>query len=214
MASGAEARLARVRRALAACRACPKVVGPPVPGAPVVSQVLILGQAPGPHEAGRGRPFAATAGQTLFRWLEEATGADEVVVRQAVAFSAVARCFPGKAKGGGDRPPSKDEVARCSSWLAKEVAILEPRLVVPVGSHAITALFGAPQPLAHVVGERFELEWLGAPRTVIPLPHPSGASTWPRSELGRPRLAKALRLLAQNHEWKAAVARVCSAPLS
>ena len=62
---------------LRACRACPKMVGPPVHGAPVESEVFLLGQAPGPHEGKLGRPFAYTAGRTLFRWFEEATDVGE-----------------------------------------------------------------------------------------------------------------------------------------
>ena len=55
----------------------PGLVGPAVHGPPVVSRVFLLGQAPGPHEARFGRPFAWTAGKTLFAWMQRALGAPE-----------------------------------------------------------------------------------------------------------------------------------------
>ena len=89
---------------LEACRRCPKMIRPVVHGAAVDSKVFLLGQAPGIREGPAGRPFAWTAGKTLFGWFHEAVGVDEVVIRERVYFAAVARCFPGKAKtGGGDR---------------------------------------------------------------------------------------------------------------
>src|ERR1019366_2814913 len=84
---------------LAACRACPNMVGPVVHGPPVVSRVLLIGQAPGPREGSFGRPFAWTAGKTMFKWFEESLGVDEATFRARVYMAAVARCFPGKAKG-------------------------------------------------------------------------------------------------------------------
>ena len=44
---------------------------PPVSGGPIVSKVLLVGQAPGVREPVAGKPFAWTAGRTLFRWFEE-----------------------------------------------------------------------------------------------------------------------------------------------
>src|SRR5580704_19425967 len=92
------------------CKSCPNMVGPVVTHSAVLSKVYLLGQAPGPHEGALGRPFAWTAGRTLFRWFEGAFGADEAKVRKAIYFAAVARCFPGKANGGGDRKPDPSEI--------------------------------------------------------------------------------------------------------
>ena len=116
--------------------------------------IFLVGQAPGPHEARLGRPFAWTAGKTLFRWLGEATRADEERVRERVYIAAVVRCFPGKARGGGDRVPTPAEVERWRGFLAREVEILRPALVLPVGRLAISEVLGREAPLAEVVGER------------------------------------------------------------
>src|SRR5580692_6243600 len=64
---------AHVQR-LRACRLCPQMQPPVVSGGAVVSQVLLVGQAPGDKEPVLGRPFAWTAGKTLFRWFHDAAG--------------------------------------------------------------------------------------------------------------------------------------------
>ncbi len=190
--------LAALQASLILCRACPRVVGTPVHGLPVVSRILLVGQAPGPREASFGRPFAWTAGRTLFRWLEEATGADEATVRAGVYISAVARCFPGKAPGGGDRRPSPDEISRCHGWVSAEVALLRPRLILPVGTLAIAQVLGHQGKLVEVVGQKFRVTFAGHHADAIPLPHPSGASTWHHMQPGKALLSDALTLLARH----------------
>lgn len=181
---------------LDACHACPKMIGPVVHGPPVVSPVMLVGQAPGPREGSFGRPFAWTAGRTMFRWFEESLGIDEATFRERVYMAAVARCFPGKAPGGGDRRPDAVETENCRPWLEREVAILRPELVVAVGTMAIEQVLGLKSPLAEVVGTIREARWLGHDVEVVALPHPSGASTWHKMEPGKTLLAKALRKLA------------------
>ncbi len=181
----------------------PRGFGPPVHGPAVPSRILLVGQAPGPHEAKLGRPFAWTAGKTLFAWLERATGAPEAVVRERVYIAAVVRCFPGKVSGGGDRVPTPAECARWRGFLEREVEILRPRLVLAVGRLAIGEMLGAEiagRPLAEVVGKSYRLRYHGVESDVIPLPHPSGASTWFKVEPGRSLLEQALRLVGAHPE--------------
>ncbi len=192
---------------LGACRACPRMVGPVVHGPPLDTRVLLVGQAPGPHEGKIGRPFAWTAGKTLFRWFEERVGIDEATFRQHIYMSAVARCFPGKAPGGGDRRPDPGEIARCGRFLGGEVAILQPDLVLPVGTLAIEQVFGKKGPLVDFVGEVRRVTWMGHDADVIALPHPSGASTWHRTEPGKTLLARALGLVATHPAMRPAVHR-------
>src|SRR4249920_3354524 len=89
--------------ALLACRRCPEMRAPVVSGGPVVSPIMLVGQAPGDKEPKLGRPFAWTAGKTLFRWFQEAAGMTEAEFRASIYMAAVCRCFPGKTKSGGDR---------------------------------------------------------------------------------------------------------------
>src|SRR6185312_527266 len=162
-----------LQRELAACGKCPKMIGPVVHGGPVASRVLLVGQAPGPREGSFGKPFAWTAGRTMFRWFQESMGIDEETFRERVYMAAVARCFPGKASGGGDRKPDADEIARCETWLAREVAILEPDLVLAVGTLAIERILGEKAKLAELVGSVRRVTWFGRDVDVVPLPHPS-----------------------------------------
>ncbi len=168
---------------------------PVVVGRPVASRILLVGQAPGDKEPKLGRPFAWTAGKTLFKWFHEALGWTEDEVRDRIYFAAVCRCFPGKKETGGDRVPDEDEIAACSAWLAAEVKLLRPELVLPVGKLAITQFLPAA-PLNDVIGRAFPITYRGHALDCIPLPHPSGASPWHRMEPGKTLLRQALARVA------------------
>jgi uracil-DNA glycosylase len=199
--------LVALHRELDACKRCPGVIGPVVHGPAVESRIFLVGQAPGPREGSFGRPFAWTAGKTMFGWFERAFGASEETFRQRVYMAAVLRCFPGKAPGGGDRKPSPEEIDRCRPFLEREVALLRPRLVIPVGTMAIEQVLGHKGPLAEVVGRTLSVRYHGQEVEVIPLPHPSGASTWHRMEPGKSLLQIALKRLKRHPEVRAAFGR-------
>ncbi|MEO5754931.1 MAG: uracil-DNA glycosylase family protein [Chthoniobacterales bacterium] len=170
---------------------------PPVSGGAVVSKILLVGQAPGVREPVVGKPFAWTAGKTLFRWFEESTGLNEEAIRAQIYFAAVCRCFPGKAPGGSDRVPNPQEIANCSSWLDREIEILQPRLVIPVGKLAISQFVPVGK-LDQIIGRCLQAERAGEEFDLIPLPHPSGASPWHRIPPGRDLLQKALELIKRH----------------
>jgi uracil-DNA glycosylase len=194
-------RLTRHVDQLRACRRCPKMHRPVVSGGPVLSRVMLVGQAPGDKEPVLGRPFAWTAGKTLFRWFEEAAGMNEAAFRSSIYMAAVCRCFPGKKATGGDRVPTPEEVQNCSSWLHREIEILKPALVIPVGKLAI-GQFLPPQKLDETIGRRFQVTYAGHPLDLIPLPHPSGASPWHRMEPGKTLLKQALGLIADHRAFR------------
>lgn len=179
------------------CRRCPRMRPPPVSGGALVSKVILVGQAPGVREPAAKKPFAWTAGRTLFRWFEQTAGLTEEEVRARIYFAAVCRCFPGKAPGGSDRVPNPQEIANCSSWLDREIEILQPRLVIPVGKLAI-AQFLRLTKLEEVIGRSFRVQRAGLPFDLIPLPHPSGASPWHKIPPGRKLVAQALQLIARH----------------
>ncbi len=186
--------------ALKQCRSCPDMLGPVVVGHPVISSVMLIGQAPGDKEGAAGKPFAWTAGKTLFRWFEQ-IGMSESSFRQTVYMAAVCRCFPGKQPKGGDRVPSQPEIDRCRCWLDQEIELLHPRLILPVGKLAI-AQFLAMDKLTQVIGKTFTIELAGSPVDLIPLPHPSGASTWHRTEPGKGLLQSALSQIESHPAWR------------
>jgi len=186
---------------LAECQACPEMIGPVVMGRPVLARILQIGQAPGPYEGKLGHPFAWTAGKTLFKWYAS-LGVDEETFRSKVYMAAVCRCFPGKNPKGGDRVPSREEVARCSSWLAREMHILKPALVIPVGKLAIAQLLPHPR-LDDCVGQIHKVKFHGVACDVIPMPHPSGLSTWFKMEPGKTLLTQALAQIGAHPAWQA-----------
>lgn len=176
---------------------------PVVVGRPVASRILLVGQAPGDKEPKLGRPFAWTAGKTLFKWFHGALGWSEDEVRDRFYFAAVCRCFPGKKPAGGDRVPDDSEIANCRRWLAAEVELLQPALVLPVGKLAIGQFLPAA-PLQELIGKQFSLTAFGRTMDCVPLPHPSGASPWHRMEPGKTLLQAALQQVARHPAVRAA----------
>jgi uracil-DNA glycosylase len=182
--------------ALGACRRC----GHDDEVRPIVSparapKVMLVGQAPGKVEAGGGRPFAGRAGRTLFRWFER-IGLDEETARRDIYIAAVTRCYPGPSPSGrGDRVPSPRERELCGTWLDDELTIIRPRVIVPVGRLAIDRFLG-PLPLDQLIGRGHHVPHAGGRSLAIPLPHPSGASSWIHQPGHQARLDAALDLLA------------------
>jgi uracil-DNA glycosylase len=170
--------LAEHRLALGNCQKCELAAGiRPVVSQAVNPKAMLIGQAPGQVESEGGRPFSGRAGKTLFRWLERA-GIGEAEAREMIYISAVTRCYPGPHPSGrGDRVPTKPEQARCGDWLDHELRIIRPKLLIPVGRLAIER-FIEPLPLSELIGTRRIVEHVGGESVVIPLPHPSGASSW------------------------------------
>lgn len=196
------ARLGALQEELRGCRACPRMVGPVIVGRPVDSRILLIGQAPGPREGAFGRPFAWTAGRTLFRWFA-GLGVEEEAFRSRVYVAAVCRCFPGKTAAGGDRVPDRSEVEQCGAWMAREVALLRPALLLPVGKLAIDLVLGpAAKGLEQSVGRVQRATLHGVTADVIALPHPSGLSSWWKVEPGRTLLARALQALGGHPVWR------------
>jgi uracil-DNA glycosylase len=185
--------------ALAGCRAC----GHEDPGVvPIISparspRVMLVGQAPGQVEtsAGERRAFAGRAGKTMFRWLGS-IGVDEATFRTRVYIAAVTRCYPGpSASGRGDRVPSRQEQEMCGRWLDDELRIIRPKLLIPVGKLAMEKFLHSG-PLDQLIGRVHEAEHVGGRSRVIPLPHPSGASSWVNAPAHKRLLERALALIA------------------
>jgi uracil-DNA glycosylase len=183
--------------ALRRCDRCAGMGKPVVVGRPVVSPIMLVGQAPGDKEPVMGRPFAWTAGKTLFKWFLGALGWSEDEVRDRIYFAAVCRCFPGKLPKGGDRVPSPQEISACAPWMESEFELLRTSLVIPVGKLAISR-FLEPAPLQDQVGRSFRVRLAGRDADCIPLPHPSGASPWHRMEPGKTLLLRGLALIAEH----------------
>jgi uracil-DNA glycosylase len=86
-------------------------------------------------------------------------------------MAAVCRCFPGKLPTGGDRVPAPDEIKNCSRWLAAEMKILQPHLVLAVGKLAIRQFIPCDK-LDTIIGTAFSAEYAGHRFDLIPPPPP------------------------------------------
>ncbi len=186
--------LEKHRIGVLACSRCfPEGENAPVVDQPKRSRVLLVAQAPGSTEVATRLPFTGPAGKTLERWFARAG-----MSREEVYLSALARCFPGKARRGklgghgGDLPPSRAMIRACRPHLLREFELLGPEVVVPVGGLAIKELLGFTR-LCEAVGRTFERDGV----VYVPLPHPSGASTWLNGSENQERLKKALATLGE-----------------
>ena len=186
---------------LGQCTLCPDMQGPAIYGLPVNSKVMLIGQAPGFKEIEVLRPFAWTAGKKLFSWFE-GIGVNEAQFRKAVYMSAICRCYPGKKSNSsyGDRVPDKKEIKNCSRWLHTEIELLKPKLIILVGKLAINEFMRIKR-LDEVIGETHQLQLNGHSFAAIPLPHPSGASTWPLKEPGKSLLKQAMEKIKTHPAW-------------
>jgi uracil-DNA glycosylase len=168
-----------------------------VPGA----SIYLVGQAPGPREVKLERPFAWTAGRTMFGWFAT-LGVDEATFRSRVYMAAVISCFPGRLPGKtGDRRPSRQEVETCRVHRETELELLRPALVLPVGRMAIELFMPCPS-LEAVVGRQFRGAPNGHACDVIPLPHPSGLSRWIQTPQGKTSIRQALALIGAHPAWQ------------
>lgn len=167
--------LPALRRAAADCHGCPlhrnatqTVFGQGTAGA----RVMLVGEQPGDQEDRQGKPFVGPAGRLLDRALEEA-GIDpsEAYVTNAVKHFKFTRTEGGKRRI--HKPPSLREMTACGPWLAAEVAVVRPELIVLLGASAGKALLGSSFRVGEVRGAVLEREIHGRPEKLVATVHPS-----------------------------------------
>jgi DNA polymerase len=124
------------------------------------ASVVIVGEAPGASEDRAGRPFVGSAGRLLDRLL-----ADAGLRREEVFITNVV-----KGRPPGNRDPRAEEVVHSWPWLEEQLAIVGPRLVVPLGRHALRR-FAPELKISEVHGSPVEV----AGRRLFPLYHPAAA---------------------------------------
>jgi uracil-DNA glycosylase len=124
------------------------------------AEVMIVGEAPGRFEDEQGRPFVGRAGQLL----------DELLSAAGLARSEVFITNVVKARPPGNRDPTKAEVEHWMPVLEQQLALVAPRLVVPLGRHAL-AHFAPGERIGEVHGR----EITARGRALFPLYHPAAA---------------------------------------
>ena len=142
-----------------ACETCTNFV--PGEGAPE-ARIVIVGEAPGASEDKAGRPFVGRAGKLLDELLGEAG-----IARADVFITNVL-----KARPPGNRDPRADEVAHHWPWLERQLAVIEPELLVPLGRHAL-ARFAPQAKISEVHGTAIAAG--GDLPALFPLFHPAAA---------------------------------------
>jgi uracil-DNA glycosylase len=160
--SGAEA-LAAIREDLGECTRCKLhtqgrtqiVFGVGNPAA----DIMFVGEAPGADEDLQGVPFVGRAGQLLTKMIA-AMGFS----RDEVYIANVLKCRP-----PGNRNPEPDEIARCEPFLFRQLASVEPKVVIALGAFAARTLLKTDEPISRLRGRVFD--YRGA--KLIPTFHPS-----------------------------------------
>ncbi len=117
---------------------------------------MVIGEAPGAEEDRRGEPFVGRAGQLLNSMLR-AVG----LARESVFIANILKCRP-----PGNRDPGPDEVASCLPYLVRQVALVEPAVILAVGRIAAQNLLGTDVPLARLRGTVHRFGDAGTPLVV------------------------------------------------
>lgn len=149
------------------CRVCPMaaertntVVADGAPGCPIV----MVGEAPGREEDLSGIPFVGNSGRLLTEILK-ACGLQR---GRDVAICNVLKCRP-----PGNRDPRPDEVAACAAFLDRQLELLEPKLLILMGKHAVSRLLGQSRPISQMRGRLHEVNIGGRMVPAVVTYHPS-----------------------------------------
>ncbi|MBO8188286.1 UdgX family uracil-DNA binding protein [Streptomyces spirodelae] len=168
--------LRALREAAAGCRGCPlhenatqTVFGT----GDAHARVFLVGEQPGDQEDRKGAPFVGPAGRMLDRALDEA-GIDpaQTYVTNAVKHFKWAH-EEGRGKRRIHKPPTLREMTACGPWLAAELVLTEPEVLVVLGATAGKALFGSSFRVTKERGSCTEREVHGRTELVVPTIHPS-----------------------------------------
>ena len=131
------------------------------------ADIMFIGEAPGAKEDELGRPFVGPAGKFLDELLESIG-----LKREDVYISNVVKYRP-----PDNRDPLPEEKEQCMPWLKMEIALIKPKVIVPLGRHALQHFFqklsitnahGKPQTLRQAQGDI-------AGVTIFPIYHPAAA---------------------------------------
>jgi uracil-DNA glycosylase family 4 len=123
------------------------------------ARLMFVGEAPGEEEDERGEPFVGRSGQLLTKIIE-AIG----LSREQVYIANVIKCRP-----PNNRNPEPDEVAACEPYLFRQIDVIQPAVIVPLGKFAAQCLLKTTDPITRLRGRRFDYRGT----TLIPTFHPA-----------------------------------------
>ena len=132
-----------------------------VPGeGPAQADIMLIGEGPGFHEDKQGRPFVGPSGQFLNDLLASAG-----YKREEVFITNVVKCRP-----PGNRDPLPDEIQACSGYLDRQIALINPKVIVTLGRFSMARWF-AGQKISAIHGKAKKVDG----RVVVPMFHPAAA---------------------------------------
>lgn len=169
----------KIEEQIRKCKACPlhKTRLNTVPGVgSIKSPIMFVGEGPGADEDEQGVPFVGRAGQLLTKILSAVE-----LKREDLYITNVVKCRPPE-----NRNPKEEEMKACSNFLYSQIALINPKIIVTVGSVATKALIGdliGKEGITKLRGKFFE--WRGI--RVMPILHPSYLLRNPSVEKGKPK---------------------------
>lgn len=184
MKMGKEELMKKLEEKIRNCQKCPlgKLRTNAVPGAGSYdARVMFVGEAPGYWEDQKGLPFVGRAGKLLDELLAEIG-----LTREEVYITNIVKCRPPE-----NRDPTDEEIKACSPYLDKQIDIIRPKVIVPLGRHSMSYIlrkFGfEPEPISKIHGKAFEAHTLFGKIVIMPMYHPAAALYKPpiREELRR-----------------------------
>ncbi len=159
--------LEKIEKEIKGCKKCPlyKTRKNAVPGeGGFQRRIMFVGEAPGRREDELGRPFVGAAGKFLDELL-----ASIGLSRKDVYITNIVKCRP-----PGNRDPTDEEIKLCSPYLDRQIAVMKPRIICPLGRFSakyILEKFGFEMDkISRVQGRVFEGEFL-----ILPMYHPAAA---------------------------------------
>ncbi|NJE05358.1 uracil-DNA glycosylase [Thermococcus sp. M36] len=180
---GKEELMKRLEEKIRACQKCPlgQLRTNAVPGSGSYdAKIMFVGEAPGYWEDQKGLPFVGRAGKVLDELLAEIG-----LTRDEVYITNIVKCRP-----PDNRDPADDEIKACSPYLDRQIDIIRPKVIVPLGRHSMRYIlekFGfQPEPISRIHGKTFEARTLFGRIVIMPIYHPAVA-------LYRPALREELK---------------------
>lgn len=143
-------------------KTCSRVVtGAGNPG----TEIMFVGEAPGKKEDGLGIPFLGSSGKILDKMLESIR-----TKREDIYLTNICKCRPPE-----NRDPLPEEVSACWQWLEKEIEIINPKIIITLGKHALNSFLPKAK-ISEVHGKVLEIKISKIGKIkIFPLHHPAAA---------------------------------------
>jgi len=179
--SAAEGKLAKIKQEIFDCNRCPlyqtrnrPVVGQGNPQA----KIIFIGEAPGFNEDKTGQPFCGASGKIFDQLLASIS-----LTRQQIYITNILKCRP-----SNNRDPQSDEIKACTPYLDRQIEIINPKIICPLGRHSMKFImekFGLQNQIdriSKIHGKLFKAENLFRSVTIIPFYHPAVATYNPNMQ--------------------------------